>query len=82
MARQRGLDGLAVAVHAGGEKLQHDNRAEAIHDQAAQAVAFGMDEAIGVGDGVEAEPVAAQFDGPSDAASEKGVVHLLRRRRW
>ena len=52
--------------------------AEAIHDQAAQAVAFGMDEPIGVGDGVEAEPVAAQRDGPADAAGEEGVVDRPR----
>ena len=77
MARQRGLDGVAEAVHAGGEELQHEDRAEAIHDQAAEAVALGMDEPVGVGDGVEAEPVAAQLDGPADAAGEEGVVDGL-----
>ena len=48
--------------------------AEAIDDQPAQPVALGMDEAIGVGDGVESEPVAAQRDGRGDAAGEEGVV--------
>ena len=31
-------------IHAGREELQHQQRAEAIHDQPAQAVALGMDE--------------------------------------
>ena len=66
---------MRTAVHAGGEELQHQNGAETVHDQAAEAVALGVDEAIGVGDGVEAEPAAAQLDGPADAAGEEGVVH-------
>ena len=75
--RQSRLDGVAKAVHAGGEKLQHDDRAEAVHHETAQSVAFGMDEAIGVGHGVEAEPAAAQLDGPAEAMREKGVVDRL-----
>ena len=38
-----------------------------------------MDDPVGVGDGVESEPVAAQFDGPADPAGEEGVVHRLGR---
>ena len=63
----------------GGEELQHQRRAEAIDHQAAQAVALGMDQAVGVGDGVQAEPVAAQRDGPAQPAGEEGVVDGLGR---
>ena len=79
VAREGRLDGRPEAIHAGGEELQHDQRPEAIDDQAAQAVALGMDQAIGVGDGVEAEPVAAQSDGLAEAAGEEGVVDRLVR---
>ena len=52
---------------------------EAIDDQAAQAVALGMDQAIGVGDGVEPEQVAAQPTACGDPAGEEGVVDGLVR---
>ena len=64
------------------KELQHQRRAEAIDDQAAQAVALGMDQAVGIGDGVEAESLAAQSDGPVEAAGEESVVDRLRSGRW
>ena len=74
MPQQNLLKDRAEAKHAGGEELQHDRRAEAIDDQAAQIVPFGMDQAIGVGDGIESEPAASQVDGPFQPAGEKGLV--------
>ena len=71
---QDGLDDRPEAVHARGEELQHQQRSEAIDDQAAQAVALGMHQAIGVADGVETEPAAAQLDGALQAAAEEGLV--------
>src|SRR5437867_7462861 len=68
---QRLLNRFAEAVHAGGEELQHQRRAKAIDDQSAQAIAFRMYQAIGVGDGIESQPGAAQLDGLVDASLEK-----------
>ena len=65
-------------IHAGGEELQHQRRAEAIDHQAAQAVALGMDQPIGVGDGVEAEPVGAARRLVEAAGEEGGVDGLGR----
>ncbi len=79
MTRQGRLDGRTEAIHPRGEELQNDERAEAIDHQPTQPVALGMDEAIGVADCVESEPVAAQGDRLPDAASEESVVDRLGR---
>ena len=68
------LNRLAQAKHAGREKLQDQRGAEAIDDQAAQAVAFGMHEAIGVGDCVEPERLPPQGDGLINALGEKSGI--------
>ncbi len=74
---QRLLQDLAEAVHAGREKLQHDGRIEAVHNQTAEAVPFGVDEAVGVCERVEAEPPATQFNGLAEPAREEVGVDRL-----
>ena len=60
------------------EKNSIDERVgETIDDEAGQAVAFGMDQAIRVGDRVELEHVAAQRDRFADLAREERLVDRL-----
>src|SRR5262249_17511384 len=40
---ERFVDRRAKAIHAGGEPFQNQDWAKTIHDQAAQAIAFGVD---------------------------------------
>ena len=49
-AEQRGVNRLAQPKHAGREILDDDRAGEAIDDEAAQIIAFRMDQPIGVGD--------------------------------
>jgi hypothetical protein len=45
---QRFVDPLAVAVHAGGEELHHQQVAVTVHHQPGQAVALAVDHAPGI----------------------------------
>ena len=60
------------------EELDHEQVAVAVDHQAAQAVAFGMHHALGVGDVVELQHVAAQRDRLGDLAREEGRVDRPR----
>src|SRR5262249_42618103 len=74
VAREGGLDGAATAVHAGGKELQYKCRAEAIHDQPTQAVAFGVDDPVGICDVVEVEPATPEGNGLGQSALKEGLV--------
>src|SRR5690606_14118212 len=69
------VDPLAVAPHAGAEELHHQQVVVAVHHQAGQAVALGVDHAPGVGDLVQLQHLPAQGHGVADAALEPGRVH-------
>ena len=74
---QAAADQLALLVHAGREEFDDQGGGKAIDDEAGQAVALGVDQAIGIGDRVELEQVAAQADRGSDLALEEGLVDLF-----
>jgi hypothetical protein len=76
---QRGVDPFAVAEHAGGEELHHQQVVVAVDDQAGQAVAFRVHHAPGVAALVQAQHVAAQGRGGADLAREPGRVDRLVR---
>ena len=68
---QNVLQHLTQAEHAGREEFEHNRRTEAIDDEPAEPVPLRMDDPIRIGDGVEVEPLPAQFDGPLDPSGEE-----------
>src|SRR5690606_27567457 len=76
---QRGVDPLAVAPHAGAEELHHQQVVVAVHHQAGEAVALGVDHAPGIGHLVQLQHLAAQGHGLADPAREPVRVHRHRR---
>src|SRR6516165_5341632 len=71
MGSESVLNGIAKSIHAGGEKFQDDRGTKAIDYESAQTVPFGVDQAICIADGIQAEPGAAQRDGMVQAAFEE-----------
>ena len=76
-ARAAAPDQVALAEHAGREIFDHERVGEAVDDEAREAVAFGMDQAVRVGRRVELQHVAAQRDGFADLAREESLVDRL-----
>ena len=69
-------DDLRIALHAQREDLQHDDGAEAVGDDAGQAVGLAVDEAAGVGAGPLHDEAAIGARG-SDAGGDERIGDLL-----
>src|SRR3546814_18652129 len=78
---QRGVDPLPVAVHPGGEKLDHQQVAITVHHQPGQAVALGMHDTPGIADLIQTQRLAAQTHRLGDTRAEKPGIHRLVRVR-
>ena len=69
--REQPLDQLQPLEDAQGEDLDGDPVGVALGDQAAQAVALGVDEAVGVGAGLAAHELLAPGDGRLEPRAEE-----------
>ncbi len=67
-------DGGEAAVHGEGEEFDDGEVAKFVDDEAGEGVAFGVDDAVGVGGGVEVEPIFAEGDGGGKAVGDEGFV--------
>src|SRR5207237_10714365 len=56
-----------------------DGRAEAVHDQTALSIAFGVNQSISIRDLIDAQPIPAQTDGMLEAAGKESLVDGLVR---
>src|SRR5438105_75023 len=70
LSQESSLYGLALLVHSCGEELEHEQRAEAVDDEAAKSIRLRVNHAIGVGNGIELQQIAAQFNGVCNLADK------------
>jgi hypothetical protein len=56
-------DRLGALIHAERKAFGHQHVTEPVDDQSGESVGFRMDDAVGVGDGVEFQNPAPQIDG-------------------
>jgi hypothetical protein len=71
---QAAFDHVALLDHAGRKELDDQRVGEAVDDEAGQAIAFGMDHAIRIGDRIELQRLAPQTHRLRDLAREERLV--------
>ena len=69
-----GSDGFGAAEHGEVEEFDDGEVAEAVDDEAGEGIAFCVDDAVGVGGGVEAELIDAEIDRGGEALGDEGFV--------
>lgn len=70
-------DEFAELEHACREKFDHDRLAKSIDDQPTQAIPFGVDDAVCVGDIVKFQRLTAKLHRSLDHAGEECLVDFL-----